>query len=146
MPIVTLVRLLQLEQTVIPSDVTELGMTKLDKFVPEKAPSPMLVTELGIVATDNLEQLLNAPLPMVVTELGMSILVSPELEKALRSIVTTELGIVICSIEVKANAQGPIVTTEAPSSTMLNLLHKLNAPSSILVTDGPIYTLFMFRH
>ena len=40
-----------------------------------KAPSPMLVTTLGIVILVKLLQLLKAPSPMLVTPLGISILV-----------------------------------------------------------------------
>ena len=64
-----------------------------------KAPSPRLVTELGMVTDVMLAQAPNAQPPIVVTEFGMSTDVKLLLQKANSPMVVTELGIVI---EVKS--------------------------------------------
>ena len=51
--------------------VTELGIATEVRPDSEKAFSPMLFTELGMVTDVRLVQLWKAPLFMVVTELGM---------------------------------------------------------------------------
>ncbi len=57
------------------SDATEI-LVRPEQ--PENAPSPMLVTEFGMVTLVRLEQSENASLPMLVTEFGMVTLVRPE--------------------------------------------------------------------
>ena len=51
-------------------------LVRLEQY--EKAPSPMEVTELGMVMPVRLEHHVKAELPMEVTESGMVMLVRPE--------------------------------------------------------------------
>ena len=44
---------------------------------PQNAPSPIEVTELGIVTEVSPLQILNAPFPIEVTELGMMVFLHP---------------------------------------------------------------------
>ena len=59
-------------------DVTLYGMLIYIKPQPLKAPSPIVVTPLGIVIDVRLEQLKKAPVPIDVTLSGMFIDVIPE--------------------------------------------------------------------
>jgi len=76
---VTEVRLEQPEKALSPIEVTELGMvTEVSLEQSSKACSPMEVTELGIITEVSPEQPRKALPPMEVTELGMVTEVSPE--------------------------------------------------------------------
>jgi hypothetical protein len=66
------------------------------RLEPLKAPSPMLVTLLGIVTLARLLQLLKAPYPMLVTLLGMVTLPRlVQMAKAVFPMLLTLLGIVM---------------------------------------------------
>ena len=62
-------RLEQPENAPSPMVVTEVGMLMAVRPVqPSNAPSPMVVTELGMLMAVRLRQSSNAPAPMIVTE------------------------------------------------------------------------------
>jgi hypothetical protein len=69
-PIVTDVKLEQLWKTLPPKEVTELGISTNDNFVPRKAPKPIDVNALGRSAFTKLMQLRKQSLLIIRTELG----------------------------------------------------------------------------
>ena len=83
----------------------------------ENAPTPILVTELGIVIDVNKVQLLNAPTPILVTEFGIVIDVNEVqlLNKLLTILPSDEVGVNI---------------------TFANEVHPSNAASRLVTEDG----------
>jgi hypothetical protein len=81
-----------------------------------KAPSPMLITEFGIIIEVSALQHPKASFPILVTELGIMIDVRPKQPwKAYAPMLVTELGIII---EVRSQfwkASFPILVTEKVS-------------------------------
>lgn len=87
----------------------------------------MFVTELGMVMSVRLEQLMNAPVPMLVTELGIMILVSPvQRPNTHSSIFVTELEMVMSvRLEQFQNAQVPMLVTELGIAILVRFEHSL---------------------
>ena len=70
-------------------------LIEVRRLQPEKAPSPIVVTEFGIVTEVREEQPLKASLPIVMRELGkVTEIKELQLRKASSPIVVTEFGIV----------------------------------------------------
>ena len=80
------VNLLQFEKAASPMLVTDSGMvTEVKPLQPEKAESPMLLTDPGMVTEVNSLQLQKAQFPIDVTEFGMVKLVKPAGANAIRT-------------------------------------------------------------
>ena len=83
----------------------------LSALQPEKAPPPMLVTELGILMEVKELQPWKAWLPMLVTELGMLMEVKAlQPEKASSLMLVTEFGILMEVKELQLAYLQPIIT------------------------------------
>ena len=127
----TLVKPLQPLNAPSPISVTELGMVTLVKPLQSRnALLPIEVTELGMVTLVKPEQPLNAPLPIEVTELGIIVFLHP--------LINVFVAVSIMALQFSRESY-----TELPLSTFMLVrpLQSENASVPILVTELPMVTL-----
>ena len=132
-----------------PMLVTLVGISMVVRPLhPENANAPILVTPSGITTLVRPLQPENALSPMLVTESGIVTLVRPlQPENALSPMLVTESGIVTLVRPLQPwNASFPICVTVSGTMILVSSVHPLNAELTIVLDPGMIVTFVMLEY
>ena len=139
----------QPQKAASPIVVTDAGILILCNALQSmKAASPIVVTDAGMLILCNAVHPLKAPSPIVVTDAGILILCNAvQSSKASSPIVVTDAGILMCDAVFKQEIRLPVSEIRKLSIILKCLLSdrlicKLRHPMYLLIVDNQYYAAY----